>query len=54
MSNIEAWWIFFGRLTKVDGRVVHSLIMQLSEVARPVDRIKGANLGGGQGQAVLV
>ena len=31
MSNIEAWPIFSGRLTKVDGRVVHSLIMQLSE-----------------------
>ena len=26
MSNIEAWSIFSGRLTKVDGRVVHSLI----------------------------
>ena len=31
MSNIEAWPIFSGRLTKVDSRVVHSLIMQLSE-----------------------
>ena len=31
MSNIEAWPIFSGRLTKVNSRVVHSLIMQLSE-----------------------
>ena len=31
MSNNEAWPIFSGRLTKVDGRVVHSLVLQLSE-----------------------
>ena len=31
MPNIEARPIFSGRLTKVDSRVVHSLIMQLSE-----------------------
>ena len=34
MSNIEAWPIFSGRLTKVDGRVVLSDHAAFREVAR--------------------